>query len=384
VLVVVDDAQLGATLRDRVHALGFKALSAANAHTALALANEYMPNAAIVGVKPRAADAWASVMLLHQDPDTRHIPVSVVCIDDKERTFVCMGALGSTRAHSRIQAVREALRGLGQFQEGKPRRLLVADASKAQRKEIASALAADHLHVIAAATGKQALKVLGARGFDCTIIGQSLADMGPLDFVRHVVESGSGEQLGIVMHRPADAGAGADQGEPNEFAEMLVLRRAQSAAAVLEHAALCLNEAMKDAPAVRARPLPASRFALTSALEQHGMRVHGASGGFEGIETLKKNPDIDIVLMDMMMPDQDGYQTVRLMRGMELFRDLPIIGVTAGAMKGDREKCIAAGASDYLSKPVDLEQLLSVMRMWLADKPAAAQPGSDQICTTPA
>jgi CheY-like chemotaxis protein len=162
---------------------------------------------------------------------------------------------------------------------------------------------------------------------------------------------------------------------------------------------------MKDSPAVPAWPLPASRkaarslastkvlvvddesrdlFALTSALEQHGMRVHGAAGGFEGIETLKKNADIDIVLMDMMMPDQDGYQTVRLMRGMELFRDLPIIGVTAGAMKGDREKCIAAGASDYLSKPVDLEQLLSVMRMWLADKPAAAQPGSDQICTTPA
>jgi CheY-like chemotaxis protein len=113
------------------------------------------------------------------------------------------------------------------------------------------------------------------------------------------------------------------------------------------------------------------------------VRVLSASGGHEGIELLKRNPDTEIVLIDMMMPDLDGYQTIGYIRGLLNFRDLPIIGVTAGAMKGDREKCIAAGASDYLTKPVDLEQLLAVMRMWLADKPAAAPPGPAQICTIP-
>jgi CheY-like chemotaxis protein len=125
-------------------------------------------------------------------------------------------------------------------------------------------------------------------------------------------------------------------------------------------------------------------FSLTSAREQHCVRVLSASGGHEGIELLKRNPDTEIIFIDMMMPDLDGYQTIGYIRGLLNFRDLPIIGVTAGAMKGDREKCIAAGASDYVTKPVDLEQLLAVMRMWLADKPAAAPPGTVQICTNPA
>jgi CheY-like chemotaxis protein len=124
-------------------------------------------------------------------------------------------------------------------------------------------------------------------------------------------------------------------------------------------------------------------FALPSAHPPRGVRGPSASGGHAGTALLKRTPDTEIVLIDMMMPDLDGYQTIGYIRGLLNFRDLPIIGVTAGAMKGDREKCIAAGASDYLTKPVDLEQLLAVMRMWLADKPAAAPPGPAQICTIP-
>jgi CheY-like chemotaxis protein len=229
--------------------------------------------------------------------------------------------------------------------------------------------------------------------------------MRPLDLVRQVFQSAGGERMSIVMHWTADPETGADRGEVNERAEMLVLRREKSAAALLEHAARCLNETMAGLPAVRSQPPSGNKkaltrlsnakvlivddeirdaFALTSALEQHGMRVLSAASGPEGIEMLKKNPDTDIILMDIMMPKQDGYQTIRLIRRLRRFANLPIIGVTAGAMKGDREKCIAAGASDYVAKPVDLEQLMSVMRMWLADQPPAAPPGLVQICTSPA
>jgi len=125
-------------------------------------------------------------------------------------------------------------------------------------------------------------------------------------------------------------------------------------------------------------------FALTNLLEREGMQVLTATSGTAGVEMLRNNPDVEIVLMDVLMPDQDGYQTIRLVRGMEHFRDIPIIGVSARAMKGDREKCIAAGASDYIAKPVDLEELKSVMRMWLADAPpVTTKPKSAQIRTMP-
>ncbi|HEX9183973.1 MAG TPA: response regulator [Burkholderiales bacterium] len=405
VLVVADDAGLAAAYLEQVRALGFKALSAANTHTALALASEYNPSAVIVGIKSQAAHGWASFNLLHEDPETRQVPVSVACADEEEQTFASMAALGFARGRARHQALLEALRRLRQFSKQEPRAVLVASASRAERKGIASALAAEGLHVIAAATGKQALKVLGRSGTDCAVIGESLAGMRALDLLRQVFQSGCGEQLSIVMLRAADTGPGAASGEVGEVAEMLLLKRVRSAAAVLEHSALCLNEAMKAAPPAQLRPRPGARraatplagtkvlivddeirdiFALTSILEQQGMRVISASGGIEGIEKLKQNPDVDIILMDMRMPKQDGYQTIRLVRGLQQFRNLPVIGVTAGAMTGDREKCMAAGATDYVSKPIDVEQLLSVMRLWLADKPPAVRPGPAQSCTNPA
>jgi CheY-like chemotaxis protein/nitrogen-specific signal transduction histidine kinase len=403
VLVVVDDATLGATLFGQIRALGCKALGAANAHTALALASEYMPNVAIVAVEP-GADGWASVNLLRRDPDTRHIPINVVCIDVKEPAYICMGMLGSVSGLSRMPALREALRRLGQFMERVPRTLLVANASKVERQEIAHAMAADGLHVVGAATGQQALRMLGKPGLDGAIIGQRLTGMRPLELLRQLFQMASVGQMAVVILREAAPATDAGEVDVNEIAEIVVLRRVPSAAAVLEHTARCLNEAMSDMPPRHLRPLAAGGqaatslantkvlivddeirdvFALTSALEQRGVRVLSASGGHEGIELLKRNPDTEIVLIDMMMPDLDGYQTIGYIRGLLNFRDLPIIGVTAGAMKGDREKCIAAGASDYLTKPVDLEQLLAVMRMWLADKPAAAPPGPAQICTIP-
>lgn len=408
VLTVVDDAQVGAALLGQIRALGFKALSAANAHTALALASEYMPNVVMVAVAPGAADGWASVSLLRQDPDTRDIPINVVCIDEREQAFVCLGMLRSVSGLSRIPALREALRRLSQFTELVLRTLLVANASKVERKEIVHAMAADGLHVVGAATGKQALKILGKPGIDGAIIGQRVAGMRPLELVRQLFQSANVGQMAIVTHREADPATDAGQAEVAEVAEVaeiLVLRRVPSAAAVLEHTALCLNDAMSGMPPPHLRPLETGGqtanslantkvliiddeirdvFALTSALEQHGVRVLSASSGHDGIEILKSNPDTEIILIDMMMPDLDGYQTIGLIRGLENFKDLPIIGVSAGAMKGDRGKCIEAGASDYVTKPVDLEQLLAVMRMWLAEKPAAAPAETVQILTSPA
>ena len=404
VLIVADDGKLAARLLDQVRTLGFKGMCAANAHTAVALANEHLPNVAIFGVRPRDARGWASLNLLKRDADTRHIPGIVVCIDDQEQAYACMGALGSVKGPTGEQTLREAVRSLSQFMQRRLATLLVVSAGQAQRKSLVDAVASEERKVSVAATGKQALKVLRTAGIDCAIIDQRLDDMAPLDLVREIVQSGCMEQIAIVLHTPIGPEGGTERGAIQDQAEMLVLTRVKSAEAVFEQTALCLKEAMKDMPpghfrlppgSSRAEPPLANKkvlvvdddmrnvFALTNLLEREGMQVLTATSGPAGVEMLRNNPDVEIVLMDLLMPDQDGYQTIRLVRGMEHFRDIPIIGVSARAMKGDREKCIAAGASDYIAKPVDLEELKSVMRMWLADGPVTTKPKSAQMRTMP-
>ncbi|HJP68618.1 MAG TPA: response regulator [Sphingomicrobium sp.] len=385
VLIVADDSQCAVRLPQLVREQGFKVLRAANAHTALALANEYMPNAVTVDIKNRNTGGWAIMNLLKQDPDTRHIPVNILYVDDQQRSFACMCALGIVNTPSREDTLREALGRLPPFRGHEARTLLVAAGSRPQREALSAAVAGAGLQVISVGTGKQALKVLRKTAIDCAIVSQSLVDLP--DFIRDLVLSPSVVQTFIVLHSSLGHAASRDTAESRELAEILWLKRALSADAILAETALCLHQAIKEMPPGHRRPLASMRksvpaldgrkvlvvdddirniFALTGALEQQGMTVLNAESGPDGIETLKANPDIDIVLMDIMMPEQDGYETMRVIRGLPEFQAIPIIGVTAKAMKGDREKCIEAGATDYIAKPVNVEKLLSLMRMWIA------------------
>ncbi len=389
VLNVVDDAKYASRLLNQVRALGFKGLSAANAHTAIALANEYMPNVVTIGIKGQDMGGWALLNLLREDPLTRKIPVNVFSIDAEERSCACLGSLGIVNRASTQATLREALRRMSRFVERKPRNLLVAARSKAQRQGIVDAIADEGRHAINAATGKHALKVLRRAAGDCAMIVQDLADMRPLELVRDLFHSEHMEQVPIVVRTVVQPDAGANQGKVHEFAEILLLKRLASTEAVLEEIARCLHEAIHDMPPGHRRPLPSVRppspalagksvlivdddirsvYALANALEQQGMTVSSAEDGPTGLEMLKSNPDVDIIFMDMMMPGQDGYHAMRVIRGLKRFRDIPIIAVTGKAMKGDREKCIKAGASDYIAKPVDLEHMVSVLELWLADK----------------
>ncbi len=388
VLIAVDDAKYCAGLLNQVRALGFKGLIAPNVHTALVLAYEYMPNVVTVGVNRQDMSGWAIVNLLREDPVTRQIPVNVFSIDEQEQTPVCVGSLGFVSGPSRAQTLTDALRKLASFNKHESKTLLVAAQSAAQREAIIDDMAAIGRHAISAATGKNALTVLRKQRSDCTMIVQGLTDMAPLAFVRDIFKTGRMEQVSIVVHTVADKNGGLDHGELNEFAEILVLKRLASTEAVLEEIARCLHAAIHAMPPGQRQPLPGiwhavpalagktvlvvdddvrSSYALASALERQDMTVLSAANGPDGIAMLKKHPDISIVLMDMMMPGQDGYQTMGLIRALEQFRSVPIIAVTARAMKGDCEKCIKAGASDYIAKPINVEQMLSVLGVWLGD-----------------
>jgi CheY-like chemotaxis protein len=298
-----------------------------------------------------------------------------------------MGALGVVQKPAGKEALMTALARTRGLIEHNIRTLLVAAGDDAERASIVEALSGNGVRIAEVHSGTQVLASVRDGEVGCLVIGQALRDMGAPELVREIARSPLASQLPIVMYRTDDQN-GDRRDTFGKLAEAMILKSAGTLDAVLAETTLFLHQAVKDlAPDKRDQLLAIMRgsspglagkkalivdddirniFALTGALEQHGMAVLNAENGKDGIETLKNNPDTHVVLMDIMMPELDGYDTIRIMRGLDHFKDLPIIAVTAKAMKGDREKCIEAGASDYISKPVNVEQLLSLLRVRLA------------------
>jgi signal transduction histidine kinase/CheY-like chemotaxis protein len=385
VLIVEDDARFAATLLDVVRESGFKGVVALDAATALSLVRELAPNAITLDLKLPDMDGWAVLDLLKRNPETRHIPVSVISVEEKIHKCLQMGALQAVRKPAARETLQEMLVKMRKVIEYEIRRLIVVDGNEVERAAITEALRGEGVQISAYAEGKQAIDALRNSQFDCMVLGPTLRDMNAVDLIKRVVQSKTAPDLPFVMYQ-ADGAGGAYQDGLGKVAELVVLKSAPTVEAILEETTLFLHQTVEDLPTYKrqlltggykATPELAGKkvlivdddirniFALTGALEQHGMTVLDAENGKDGIETLKNNPDVDVVLMDVMMPELDGYDTIRIIRGLEEFGDLPIIAVTAKAMKGDREKCIDAGASDYISKPVNVEQLLSLMRVRL-------------------
>ena len=385
VLIVEDDARFASTLLEVVRESGFKGVVALDAGAALGLVRELAPNAITLDLKLPDMDGWAVLDLLKRNPETRHIPVSVISVEDRVHKCLQMGALQAVRKPAAREALQEMLAKTRKIIEYEIRRLIVVDGNEAERASIAEALRGEGVEISVYAEGRQALDALRKSRFDCMVLGPALRDMTAVDFIKKIVHSKTAPDLPFVMYQ-ADGVDGSDRGRLGKVAEVVVLKSAPTLEAVLEETTLFLHQTVDDLPTdkrqllvdgYKATPELAGKkvlivdddirniFALTGALEQHGMTVLDAENGKDGIETLKNNSDVDIVLMDVMMPELDGYDTIRVIRGLEEFRSLPIIAVTAKAMKGDREKCIEAGASDYISKPVNIEQLLSLMRVRL-------------------
>jgi len=386
VLIVEDDARFATILLEVARDSGFKAVIAPDGNTALVVVKELSPDAITLDLKLPDMDGWAVLDLLKHDTETRHIPVSIISVEAQTHKCLQMGALQAVRKPAAKEALHEALAKTRKITDGEVRRLLVADGDDAERVSITEALREEGLQIAVVSTGAHALEALRKNRFDCMVLGSKLGDMTAIALIKKIVESETGAGMPFVIYGAENLGGG-EQDHLRKLAEIVVLKNARTLEALLAETTLFLHQTVEDLPTnkrrllsglYRAAPELAGRkvlivdddirniFALTGALEQHGMTVLNAENGKDGIETLKNNPDTDAVLMDIMMPELDGYDTIRIIRGLAEFRSLPIIAVTAKAMKGDREKCIEAGASDYISKPVNIEQLLSLMRIRLA------------------
>jgi CheY-like chemotaxis protein len=383
VLIIEDDVRFAGVLLELARENGFKAVVAFNATNGVELVKELLPDAIMLDLKLPDMDGWAVLDLLKHDPQTRHIPVNVISVDERLHRCFHMGALGATQKPVTKEALEEVLEKTREFIAREVKILLVATSDEARREDIASALPG--VEVVAAETGRGALEILERGRVDCLMIGPTLSDMSAVELLKRISRVEHAATVPIVMH----AGGGISRGEQDNLrrlSELIVLKQVTTPEAVLEETTLFLHQALDRLPPAQRGVLTQRQisgtelsgkkvlivdddirniFALTGALEQHGMCVVNAENGTDGIEILKQNPDTDIVLMDIMMPELDGYDTMRIIRGLDEFKSLPIIAVTARAMKGDREKCLEAGASDYIAKPINMEQLTSLMRVWL-------------------
>jgi CheY-like chemotaxis protein len=384
VLIIEEEASFAATLLEVAHDSGLKGVVAPDGNAGFVQALALQPNAIILDLKLPDVDGWVLLDLLKHHQRTRHIPVNVVSLEGQTHRSLYMGAVGVLHRGDAREVLRQTLLRTRDLLEREARVLLVADRDELRRARIEESLRGAGVEIASAALGREVIEALRARHFDCVVLGPELGDMSATQLLRAVADSAAVTRTPFVVYESHALG-GAQQAELARLAELLVLKQAPTPRALLEEIAMFLHQALASLPA-GSRSLLASRssdpglanrrvlivdddvrnvFALTGALEQSGMSVVTAENGNEGIEILKSSPGIEAVLMDIMMPGLDGYDTIRIIRGHEQFRDLPIIAVTAKAMKGDREKCIAAGASDYIAKPVNVEQLTSLLRVWL-------------------
>jgi CheY-like chemotaxis protein len=284
------------------------------------------------------------------------------------------------------EALEQAFTSITGFIDRKVKNLLVVEDNDTERQAIVELIGDGDVKTTAVASGQDALRLLESQTFDCMVLDLGLADMSGFDLLERMKENPRLSQVPVIVYTGKDLSK-KQETELRRLAETIIIKDVKSPDRLLDETALFLHRVESNLPAEKRKlleqlhqrdPSLAGRkalivdddirniFALTSVLEQHDMEVFYAENGRDGLTMLQETPGIDVILMDVMMPEMDGYEAMRRVRDLPKFRTLPIIALTAKAMKGDREKCIDAGASDYITKPVDTEQLVSLLRVWLS------------------
>ncbi|WP_458435825.1 response regulator, partial [Methylorubrum extorquens] len=384
VLIVEDDAMFASVLLELARERGFKGLIAQDGAGALSLAHRFKPHAITLDIGLPDMDGWALLDLLKNDPRTRHIPIHVISVNDEKKRGLRAGAFGFLEKPVEREGLMRALERSKEFITRPVRNLLLVEDDENQRASITALLSEEDVKIFGVGTASAALEALTGGRFDCAIIDLGLPDIGGSELIEQIRASQDGEELPIIVYTGRELTAAEEQ-QLRHTASTIILKDTRSSERLLDETALFLHRAINRVPVEEqilverkdATSLQGCRvilvdddlrniFSLTSALEQHGLEVLFAENGQDSIALLKSNPNIDAMLVDIMMPGMDGYETMRAIRAEAGFRSLPLIAVTAKAMKGDREKCLEAGASDYVSKPIDMDQLLAVLRVQLA------------------
>ena len=384
-LIVEDDPHYARVLCDLSRDKGFKVLSAMTGTEALSLAQEYNPTAISLDVFLPDMLGWTVLNHLKQDARTRHIPVQMLTLDEDRHHGLSRGAFAFVTKPTSTEDLDAALTRIKEYSQPRRKRLLIVEDNPAEVLSTRELLWHKDIDIEAAESGAAAIKALEQGGYDCVVLDLRLPDMTGFEVLEQLRDRPQLKDLPVVVFTGRDLTAEEDA-QLRTLARSVVLKDVESPERLLDETALFLHRVVADLPQSKQQMLDrlhrsddalAGRkvlvvdddvrniFALSSVLERRGMTVLSAGTGREAIETIEQTTDLAIVLMDIMMPEMDGYETMQVIRQNPALCRLPIIALTAKAMKGDRERCLEAGASEYLAKPVNTEQLLAALRMWL-------------------
>jgi CheY-like chemotaxis protein len=385
-LIVDDDPHYARLLLSLARDRGLKGVVTARGQGALSLVRQYGPAAITLDVLLPDMLGWTVLNHLKLDASTRHIPVQMLSVEEERRHGLARGAFSYLVKPATRAELERALDRLIEYCRPHRRRLLVVEDNERERGAIVDLLAHDDIEITAVGTGGEALQVLEENGpFGCCVVDLRLPDVTGFDLLEYLKAVPRLAEMPVVVYTGKDLTA-SEQEYLRTAAKSVILKDVQSPERLFDETALFLHRMVANLPEGRKQMLTRlyessdaldqarvlvvdddarNIFALTTVLENQGMSVLSATSGRDAIDIVRGTPDLRAVLMDIMMPDMDGYETMRAIRKEPAFRMLPILALTAKAMKGDREKCLEAGASDYIAKPVNTEQLLSLLRVWL-------------------
>lgn len=385
ILIIEDDQNFASILMEMVRERGFAPLAAQDGETGIYMADRYLPDAIILDVMLPHVDGWGVMNLLKENPRTRHIPVHfLTCLEDRQKAMA-MGAIGFVTKPVDPEQMAEVFSTIETAISRSVKRLLIVEDDQAEARSMVALLEGRDVAITVAGSGKEATELLSRERFDCMVLDLGLSDMSGFDLLEHIQQLDEKVRLPVIIH----SGKSLSHDEElklRHYTESIIIKGAKSPERLLNEVTLFLHQVENSLNPDKQRMLRASLdketmlegkkvllvdddmrniFSLTSILADKNMKVVEAENGREALLRLEENPDVDLVLMDIMMPEMDGYETIRTIRKDVRFRHLSIIAMTAKALKGDQEKCLQAGASDYISKPIDVEKLLSLMRVWL-------------------
>ncbi|MFZ5590742.1 MAG: response regulator [Bacillota bacterium] len=385
VLIIEDDRNFAGLLADLARQKGFQTAWAESGEKGIALARQLQPAAIILDIGLPGIDGWKVLEILKGDQLTRHIPVHFISAMDHSLEAMRRGAIGYLTKPVSPEDLDQVFQKIQDIISKKVKKLLVVEDDPQQRRSILELIGNGDVVTTAVGSGKEAYQLLRENAYDCVVLDLGLQDMSGFELLEKIKSDPAISYIPVIIYTGRELSR-EEENILNAHAESIIVKGAKSPERLLYETTLFLHRVEANLPPEQRKALRILHnkdqvfqgkkilladddmrnvFALLSILEEKGMEILVARNGREALQKLAEHPDTDLVLMDIMMPEMDGYQAMREIRKQERFKYLPIIALTAKAMKGDREKSIAAGASDYLSKPVDPDKLLSLLRVWL-------------------
>lgn len=387
ILIIEDDTAFAKTLLDFTRKRQYKGIVAVRGDAGIEMANEYNPLAILLDIQLPIKDGWQVMEELKSNPKTRPIPVHIMSSLAVKKESLLKGAVDFINKPVALEHMKQIFEKLEDALSRHPKKVLIVEENEQHAKALSYFLSNANIQTLVAKNVNDSIDALKSKTVDCVILDMGVPDKSAYETLETIKKNDGLENLPIIIFTGKNLSKG-EESRIKQYADSVVVKTAHSYQRILDEAGLFLHlveeknqkapptfehlgglhQVLKDKTVLIADDDVRNIFSLTKALEQHHMKVLSATDGKEALHVLAENPKVDAVLMDMMMPKLDGYETTRVIREMNRYKQLPILAVTAKAMMGDREKCIAAGASDYISKPVDIDQLISLLRVWLYDK----------------